>query len=655
MGFKSYEEYSKSKEKILQYLLEMRQPLEKIGLNSRSKILQEICERLRNDTFKVMVLGEFKRGKSTFVNALLGENILPAKMPPCTAVITEVKYGESPKAILHYNDSKKEPMEINIKDIGKYIVIKEESEPTLEKKVYKKLEVLYPLALCKNNVEIIDSPGLNENEMRQHIVEDYIGRLDAGILVLSCRQFFSKSEQNFLEEYTSENMPVLSKENLFIVANFFDAIEEEEEEIQDIKQRKDLYLGKIFAKQKIHQFYFLAAKQSLDAKASKNAKALAKSGLPEIEKALENFLAQDRGKIKIARAVRESKSVLREGLNHYPSFIATLKQDMVVLEQKQEEIRPRLEKLRAAKQELGSLVEVHGQALLQDIGKAYRALIDILVEQCYAYIQTYKAKTSYAKTKKYVEEIQEALKDKTQEIIQSWKKGILQPIFDQKQEKLTELLENRAKEFVSQVENLRSFVSGVPSAPKDSQTSIEDVSVLSKILGGAGGLILAGVGGSLLGSTFGIVEVLKNCWREMILIAVYIPLFWSNPIVLFGMFVFTLVYGLPDIKGAKENIEMSIKQKIWEGYTQGLQSSMGKAQSELEEKISAKFAQMQQAIEMGLQLMIDDISGQLKKALEERRSRQSEIEKITREMEESRKCLILLEEKLEEEYEKAVC
>ena len=41
-----------------------------------------------------MVLGEFKRGKSTFINALLGEEILPAYAVPCTAIINEIKYAD---------------------------------------------------------------------------------------------------------------------------------------------------------------------------------------------------------------------------------------------------------------------------------------------------------------------------------------------------------------------------------------------------------------------------------------------------------------------------------------------------------------------------------------------------------------------------------
>ena len=59
---------------------------------------------LKRESFKVLVVGEIKRGKSTFINALLGEEVLPAFATPCTAVINEIKYSETKRAVLHFNE-----------------------------------------------------------------------------------------------------------------------------------------------------------------------------------------------------------------------------------------------------------------------------------------------------------------------------------------------------------------------------------------------------------------------------------------------------------------------------------------------------------------------------------------------------------------------
>src|SRR5699024_3381209 len=58
------------------------------------KEIEEIVHRLKNETFEVMVVGEFNSGKSTFVNALMERSIMPSSSDPTTAVLTKVQYGQ---------------------------------------------------------------------------------------------------------------------------------------------------------------------------------------------------------------------------------------------------------------------------------------------------------------------------------------------------------------------------------------------------------------------------------------------------------------------------------------------------------------------------------------------------------------------------------
>ena len=66
--------------------------------------LKKLQDKAQNDAFKIMVVGTFKNGKSTFINSFLGKDILPAYSIPTTAVINEVKYGETKRAVLHFRD-----------------------------------------------------------------------------------------------------------------------------------------------------------------------------------------------------------------------------------------------------------------------------------------------------------------------------------------------------------------------------------------------------------------------------------------------------------------------------------------------------------------------------------------------------------------------
>ena len=76
--------------------------VQKLDMEHCAQTLEQLRKKISSDTFKIMVMGNFKNGKSTFINALLGQEILPAYAVPTTAIINEIKYGEKPKAVLHF-------------------------------------------------------------------------------------------------------------------------------------------------------------------------------------------------------------------------------------------------------------------------------------------------------------------------------------------------------------------------------------------------------------------------------------------------------------------------------------------------------------------------------------------------------------------------
>ncbi|MFB8791444.1 MAG: dynamin family protein [Potamolinea sp.] len=61
-------------------------------------------QNLRQGVFRLLVLGDMKRGKSTLLNALIGENLLPSDVNPCTALLTVLRYGPLKKVTVYFND-----------------------------------------------------------------------------------------------------------------------------------------------------------------------------------------------------------------------------------------------------------------------------------------------------------------------------------------------------------------------------------------------------------------------------------------------------------------------------------------------------------------------------------------------------------------------
>ena len=140
---------------------------------------QRLIERIREGRFFVACLGQFKRGKSTLVNALLDEPILPCGVAPVTSVVTVVRYGAR-RARVRIGTSSWH--EIPITDIGQYV---SESENPQNTKNVSGVEVFSPSPFLERGLCLVDTPGIgsvfagNTAETRA-----FVPHIDAALIVL---------------------------------------------------------------------------------------------------------------------------------------------------------------------------------------------------------------------------------------------------------------------------------------------------------------------------------------------------------------------------------------------------------------------------------------------------------------------------------------
>lgn len=323
------------------------------------------AERLRHASFKILVVGEFNRGKSTFINALLGEETLPSCITPTTAVINVVKYSLDKKAVLHFynplpklltklTDEVAQHIEkyksTNIPDmtidsrqlenhaLENYVVIDDPggtgAEQDPPKSPFELVEVYWPLELCKNNVEIIDSPGLNENGVRSKITENYYSKVDAVIFVTLCTAIFSKSEMGTIDSLISRGF-----EDMFFVCNQFDLVRPSDQQtlINHVKSR--LHNKTNLKDNGIH---FVSAYNALKAKTTiqneeECRQQLESAGFIKLQNDLFDFLSQNRAKIKILDPSNQLKTFLNDLIEK------TLPQRKRMYEQKYEELKDRFD------------------------------------------------------------------------------------------------------------------------------------------------------------------------------------------------------------------------------------------------------------------------------------------------------------------------
>src|SRR6266536_2131966 len=71
-----------------------------VGLAEAAEGLRGMAASLGDPAFRIVVFGEFNQGKSTLLNALLGSDALPMSVVPTTALLTEIRYGDAPAAVV---------------------------------------------------------------------------------------------------------------------------------------------------------------------------------------------------------------------------------------------------------------------------------------------------------------------------------------------------------------------------------------------------------------------------------------------------------------------------------------------------------------------------------------------------------------------------
>ena len=181
-------------------------------LQSYQSIMQNVYSPL-----KVLVAGEFKTGKSTFINALLGRELLKTEVIPSTALITYICYGDREGVSVLFNDGR--TMEVALSELGELTsengVRYENLRPNI-KAVY----VFLPIPFLKH-ITLIDSPGINVRIKRHEEVSHSVwDEVDCVLWLMAVTQAGKASELEEIKKLPKHLKP-------FIIINRIDMIDED--------------------------------------------------------------------------------------------------------------------------------------------------------------------------------------------------------------------------------------------------------------------------------------------------------------------------------------------------------------------------------------------------------------------------------------------
>jgi len=254
--------------------------------------LDELEKRLFLGRFHLAVLGQVKRGKSTLLNALLGEDVLPSSVIPLTAIPTFIQYGEKRLLRVQYNYNhpdlvlKGEPTKWLNKQLMGFVT--EDANPRNKKGVLQ-VEITHPAAILRD-VVLIDTPGIGSTY--RHNTEatmNFLPQCDAALFLVSADPPITELEVEFLKEIKSRVA------QLFFVLNKVDYLTEAERDVA-LKFYRDV-LTRDAGINPGTRIFAISARKGLQAKESGDAQQWVESGISEVSDYLIAFLAHEKSRV----------------------------------------------------------------------------------------------------------------------------------------------------------------------------------------------------------------------------------------------------------------------------------------------------------------------------------------------------------------------
>jgi replication fork clamp-binding protein CrfC len=287
-----------------------------LGLEEEIEDLNIASKNLRQGVFRLLVLGDMKRGKSTFVNALIGDNLLPSDVNPCTGVLTVLRYGPLKKVTIYFKNNKR-PEQLGFQEFKQQYTIDPDEAKRLEKEnqpAFPDVDyavVEYPLPLLENGIEIVDTPGLNDTEARNELSLGYIHNCHAILFILRASQPLTLGERRYLDNYIKNRGLTV-----FFLINAWDeirkemldpdnleALQEAENKVRQVFQTNlsdycqvegsNLYEERVFE---------VSSLKALRLRLKNPVDPLEKTGFPKFMAALNTFLTKERTTAELRQA-----------------------------------------------------------------------------------------------------------------------------------------------------------------------------------------------------------------------------------------------------------------------------------------------------------------------------------------------------------------
>lgn len=250
------------------------------------KDVVSICNHLENPNFRIAVFGPFNYGKSTLLNAILGDRALPIDLIPTTGAAIKVKYGKELQTHITLTDGS-EISESGTEVLKKFAILNDARQMRSD---VASIEVSCPHDLLANGVELLDLPGTNDREDQDKLVRDQLLTADLVIQVLDGRKLMTLGERENLRDWLLDR----GIKTVIFVVNFLNLLEPEDQ--KEVHNRLRFVAESFRAELPpgISNLYRVDALPALRSRLKGDVSAAHTAGLVMFESALQNLVAMQK-------------------------------------------------------------------------------------------------------------------------------------------------------------------------------------------------------------------------------------------------------------------------------------------------------------------------------------------------------------------------
>ncbi len=314
--------------------------------------LAALRAKLADHAFNLVVAGEFKRGKSTVINALLGVDLLPTGVVPLTSVVTLLRYGDTLGATVIFDHG--ETRAVPLESLPDYVT--ERGNPKNAKGV-REVAVTFPAEWLNGGIRVVDTPGIGSvHEHNTEVTFRYLPQADAVIFVACVDQPVSRTELDFLSRvrrYAGKVFCLLNKTDYLSEAELAESAAFSSHALRDA-------LGAPVP------VFPVSARLALRGRTENDAELLARSRFPEFDAALRRFLLEEGGEVWLNSVRQNLLRLLAEGRLSVELEMRALTTPLASLEANVQAFAAKKRETLQAKSDFDALLEAEARRLVKE-------------------------------------------------------------------------------------------------------------------------------------------------------------------------------------------------------------------------------------------------------------------------------------------------